>query len=143
MASSYWKLKALMKKNLLEMRRNICSTLCEIFFPIILMLLIYALKSIFDINNYEFDLQEGSIQNYTKTRSVFNLDTLPNKNGIPYNKTTIPEFNGMSILPALKICSKFNDKKKEREKIATVGVPDEIKQRLINESWYFQTIRKF
>ena len=80
MASSYWKLKALMKKNLLEMRRNICSTLCEIFFPIILMLLIYVLKTIFDINNYEFDLQEGSVQNYTKTRSVFNLDTLPNKN---------------------------------------------------------------
>ena len=143
MASSYWKLKALMKKNLLEMRRNICSTLCEIFFPIILMLLIYALKTIFDINNYEFDLQEGSIQNYTKTRSVFNLDTLPNKNGIPYNKTTIPDFNGMSILPALNICSKLNDKKKEREKIATVGVPDEIKKRLINESWYFQTILKF
>ena len=124
MASSYWKLKALMKKNLLEMRRNICSTLCEIFFPIILMLLIYVLKTIFDINNYEFDLQEGSVQNYTKTRSVFNLDTLPNKNGIPYNKTTIPDFNGMSILPALKICSKLNDKKKEREKIATESFKD-------------------
>ena len=31
------KLKALMTKNLLEMKRNVGSTICEIFFPIILM----------------------------------------------------------------------------------------------------------
>ena len=146
MSSSYWKLKALMKKNLLEMKRNIISTLCEIFFPIILMLLLYALKTIFDINNYEFDLQKGSVQNYTKARSVFNLDILSNQtntNDISYNIKTIPEFNGMFILPPLKICSKYNDNKKERNKIATVGVPDEIKQRLINDSRYFQKILAF
>ena len=143
MASSYWKLKALMKKNLLEMKRNITSTLCEIFFPILLMLLLYALKTLFHIKNYEFDIQEGSVQNYTKTRSLFNLDTLPNNNNIPYNKSTIPKFNGLSLLPALKICSKFNSNKEERSKIATVGVPEEIKERLINESFYFQEIISF
>ena len=143
MASSYWKLKALMKKNLLEMKRNIISTLCEIFFPIILMLLFYALKTIFDINNYEFEIQEGSIQNYTKTRSVFNLDTFPFTNVTPNSKKTIPDFNGMSLVPAFNICSIFNANNKIRSTIATVGVPNEIKERLINESIFFEKITFF
>ena len=55
MSSSIWKLNALIKKNVLEMKRNILSTLCEIFFPIILMLLLYWLKTVFDIELYEFE----------------------------------------------------------------------------------------
>ena len=137
MASSIWKLKALMKKNLLEMKRNIISTLCEIFFPIILVALLYAIKTIFDINNYEFDIQEGSLKNFTKMRSVFNLDTLPQLNITNKSKIIIPDYEGMSLHPAFNICSFFNSKHKVRNTIATVGVPDEIKERLINESLYF------
>lgn len=143
MASSIWKLKALMKKNLLEMRRNIISTLCEIFFPIILMLLLYALKSIFDINNYDFDSQEGSLQNFTEKRSVFNLDAFPPMDTTNASNITIPDFNGMSLHPAFNICSKFNSNKKERDIIATIGIPEEIKQRLIDESLYFSKIIGF
>ena len=64
MASSAWKLRALLKKNLLEMKRHIISTLCEILFPIILMALLYLLKTAFDIKNYEFDIEEGTLQNF-------------------------------------------------------------------------------
>ena len=63
------------KKNFYEMKRNIVSTLIEILFPIIVVLLLYALKKIYDIENKEFSVQEGSIQNFTKMRSVYNLDT--------------------------------------------------------------------
>ena len=140
MASSSWKLKALMKKNLLEMKRNIISTLCEIFFPIILMALLYLLKTVFDINNYQFDIEEGSLQNFTKRRSVFNLDKLPEIN---ISTKIIPDYNGMSLHPAFNICSIFNSNHKPRNYIATVGVPDEIKQKLINESLHYKGIIGF
>ena len=143
MASSAWKLRALLKKNLLEMKRSIVSTLCEIFFPIILMALLYLLKTAFTIKDVDFESQEGSVQKFIKTRSVYNLDT------IPYIHWTIndadpkyetPESYGMSILPFLSIC---NNNKKIRKIIATIGVPYEIKKKLINESLYFSAIIKF
>ena len=66
MASSYWKIKALLKKHFFEMKRNILSTLIEIFFPIIVILLFYILKIIYDIEYKYFDIEEGTVQNYTK-----------------------------------------------------------------------------
>ena len=141
MSSSTWKLRALLKKNFLVLRRNIISTLCEILFPILGMLLLYFLKIVFEIKNYEFNIQEGSLQNYIKNHSVFNSDTFP-----PYNITKIsnnipiieyPEFYGMSMHPSFNICSIFNSKHKIRKLIATIGVPEEIKLKLIQESLYF------
>ena len=73
-SSSIWKLNALIKKNLLEMKRNIFSTLCEILFPIILMLLLYWLKTAFDITNYVFEEVEGSIEQFITKRSFSNID---------------------------------------------------------------------
>jgi len=64
--SSFWKLKALLKKNFLEMKRNIFSTLLEIFLPIILIGLFYVLKTAYDIENKSFDKDEinGDSDNY-------------------------------------------------------------------------------
>ena len=118
MAPWAWKLKALLKKNFYEMKRNIFSTLIEIFFPIIVILLFYSLKLIYDIKNQDFDFQEGSLQNFTKMRSVFNSDIYPELN-VTYNITEVienpaiienisiitPEIYGMSIHPAFNICS--------------------------------------
>ena len=153
MGSSSWKLKALLRKNFLIMRRNICSTICEIIFPFILMLLLYFVKTIFEINNYEFEKEEGSIPLYTKNRSVYHLDTLP---PLRYNESSnkplsddnpyipkIPKLNifqyGMSILPSLNICSALNSNanNKMRPGIASIGIPQEIKNILIKESNYF------
>ena len=136
MASSIWKLNALIKKNLLEMRRNILSTLCEIFFPIILMLLLYWLKTIFDIKVYEFDETEGNLESFIKNRSVSYLDDYLSLLPGPLS------WNGMSILPALTICSKKN-MKKERPKIATIGVPTEIKMKLVGDSQLFKSVIDF
>ena len=136
-SSSIWKLNALIKKNLLEMKRNIFSTLCEILFPIILMLLLYWLKTAFDITNYVFEDVEGSIEQFIAKRSFSNIDmltALTQRTG---------KWNGMSILPALFICSRNNTKRKVRPKIATIGVPDQIKERLINDSLLYKDFINF
>ena len=149
------KLKALLKKNLIEMKRNIISTIIEIMFPIVVILLFYSVRTIFDITNNEFNIQEGSIQNYTKMRSVFNSDKYPTLNttsnqipkqnidNIPNIPMITPEIYGMSIHSALKICSIYNDKHQIRKMIATIGVPYEIKEALISESIYFSNITGF
>ena len=138
-SASSWKLKALLKKNLLIMKRNICSTICEILFPIILILLLYLLKTVFDINNYYFEIEEIDTSTYAHKRSVFNVDPLPNTQQFKFN---ISEY-GMSILPALNICSIFNKNNKPRNYIGVVCLPDEIKERLINESLYFKGLNYF
>ena len=133
MSSSIWKLNALIKKNLLEMRRNILSTICEIFFPILLMLLLYWLKTVFEIKTYEFDDKEGNLEDYIKLRSNSFIDD--------YTSITpdISKWYGMSILPALRICSEKNSNKEKRPLIATINIPDEIKYRLINDCLAFNT----
>ena len=131
MASSVWKLNALIKKNLLEMKRNIFSTLCEFFFPIILMLLLYWLKTAFDIANYEFDTVEGTLDKFISSKSTANLDM----ESLPKDSV---KWNGLQILPALSICSK-----KPRPVIATIGIGDEIKSRLILDSLIYKDIINF
>ena len=149
MSSLSWKLKALIKKNLIEMKRNIFSTIIEIIFPIVIILLLYIVRIIFDISSNEFNIQEGSLQNFTKMRSVFNSDKYPllnistNEinipNSIPNIPKMTPEIYGMSIHPALNICSIYNENHLIRKMIATIGVPNEIKEVMINESLYFST----
>ena len=149
MSSLSWKLKALIKKNLIEMKRNIFSTIIEIIFPIVIILLLYIVRIIFDISSNEFNIQEGSLQNFTKMRSVFNSDKYPllnistNEinipNSIPNIPKMTPEIYGMSIHPALNICSIYNENHLIRKMIATIGVPNEIKEVMINESIYFSS----
>ena len=132
MSASIWKLKALINKNILEMKRNIISTLCEIFFPIILMLLLYWLKTIFEIEVYNFNEEEKTIEEYIKKSSSTNLDNYPNLTDDSVS------WNGMSFFSPLSICSKGNTKGKERPLIATIGVPDEIKMKFVNDSEIFK-----
>jgi hypothetical protein len=68
--SNTWKLQALMKKNYLILKRNIISTLFEIIFPIVLILLAYAIRKAFVLETFEFDKEEGSLEDYIKTKSV-------------------------------------------------------------------------
>ena len=76
--SNTWKLKALIKKNFLILKRNIVSTLFEILFPIILILLAYAIRKAFILETYEFDKEEKSLDEYIKNKSAvyFNRDNL-------------------------------------------------------------------
>ena len=73
--SSFWKLKALVKKNFLEMRRNIFSTIFEIFLPIILISLFWLLKTAYNIDEIEFEKDEminKNFHSFIDKRSIVN-----------------------------------------------------------------------
>ena len=129
--SNSWKLRALIKKNFLILKRNIISTLFEILFPIVLILLAYAIRKAFVLETYEFNKEEESLEKYIKTKSAvfFNRDNLPNRDNPS-------EYEGLSILPALEICNKTFQE--PRTMIATIGIPDEIKTRIIEDAEHYK-----
>ena len=132
------KLKALIKKNLLILKRNKCTTLCEIFFPIVLMIILLIIRKAFVIDEYEYDKEEKTIENFIKQRSVANVDlTHP-----AINTTDNITFSwyGLSILPALYICSPYNRLFTPRPLIATIGIPQSIKYKIIIDSIIYEQI---
>ena len=131
-----WKLRALLKKNLLIQRRNIKSTLCEIFLPIILILISYGIRSAFKIKKYYFENEEGSLEEYIKNKSIVYPELIEN-NEIEKNEYGL-NWLGINILPTLKICSPLNTNHKIRPKIASIGLPDKIKNKMINDSELFK-----
>ena len=137
-SSSSWKLRALMKKNLLIMRRNPCSTAFEILFPIALILLCFIIRQAFQLEKFYFKEEETDIPTYITNTSVLY------QNG--YSSPPISEVDatlGLTILPALKICSIMNDKNEARPVIASIGVPDYIKNRITTEAGSYQNLVKF
>ena len=137
-SSSSWKLRALMKKNLLIMRRNPCSTAFEILFPIALILLCYIIRQAFQLEKFYFKEEETDIPTYITNTSVLYQND--------YSSPQISDVDatlGLSILPALKICSIMNDKNEARPVIASIRVPDDIKDRIKNEAGIYQTLVKF
>ena len=50
-----WQFNALVRKNLITMKRNCCQTFAEILFPILLMVLIVGVSKGFSIKKYYFD----------------------------------------------------------------------------------------
>ena len=136
--SSYSKLKALIKKNLLVLKRNKGTTLCEIFFPIALMLILLIIRKAFSIDKFEFDKEEINTENFIRIKSVANVDfTHPDINSTDNITFT---WYGLSILPSLYICSASNSKRTERPIIATIGIPDLIKQKIIADAFIYQII---
>ena len=120
-----------MKKNLLILKRNIISTLFEILFPIVLILLAYAIRKAFKLETFEFDIQEKSIENYIQNKSVTNFDSSSLSDIDPQNPSV---WNGLSILPALRICTILNGKHQARPLIGTIGIPIEIKNKIIDDA---------
>ena len=130
-SANSWKLRALMKKNLLILRRNIISTIFEILFPIVLILLCYAIRKAFTLKTFLFEEEEKNLPTYIQNKSALyegdsgGMSPLffiqPGKN------------NGLSILPALKICSIMNSKYKPRPIIASIGVPQSIKDKILGD----------
>ena len=143
--SSYSKLKALIKKNILVLKGNKGTTLCEIFFPIVLMAILLIIRKAFSIDDFEFDTEEITTENFIKQKSVANVDlSLPDNNLTDIVNMTDDYTNitwyGLSILPALYICSSSNRQKTERPKIATVGIPNSIKQKIIYDAIIYQAL---
>ena len=170
------------------MKRNIISTLFEIFFPVILFCLIIILRKSFPIVNMSFEEFDHNLTYFMENKSIissvdiddgldlgkfspekipelikyinfskldfdnidinnFNfkeLDKLVDQliNSIDFDKFDFSDFSltylGIPIMiPPLYICSKLNEQKQERPLIASIGIPLEIKWRMIIDSWIF------
>ena len=136
MASSYcWKLHALIKKNLIIMKRNIFSTLFEIFFPIVLFVVIIALREAFPIETYTFKEEEKNIENFINDKSMTTIKNIVNDEGFDPDSYS---WNGMSVAPPFKICSKLNNQDLERPLIGDIGIPQEIKNQMMLDSLEFK-----
>ena len=137
-SANSWKLRALLKKNLLILKRNIISTIFEILFPIVLILLCYAIRKAFTLQTFLFNEEEEGLDNYIQNKSVIYKDFGSGVNIMDY--VTLPkkdEDTGLSIIPTLKICSMLNSKYKPRPIIASVGVPEEITNKIKDEVYNY------
>ena len=136
--SSSSKLRALIKKNILVLKRNKGTTLCEILFPLILMVIMLIIRKAFVIDEFQFDEEDKTIENFIRQKSVANVDlTHPSINAT--NNIT-SSWYGFSILPALNICSYLNRLHIERPLIATIGIPQSIKNKIILDSMPYTQI---
>ena len=190
MASSfYWKLRALLKKNLILMKRNLISTIFEILFPILMFILIIAIRHVFPLNIESFESLETDIKRFVQNKSIIsavdiniNLTDLFIKNNISdivgLNITEIEnidfdnfdinkymtfqnigkfmkildklglgglDLNNLGIdlfIPPLYICSDINDQKQKRPLIASIGIPQEIKNKMILDSIIYNSLAK-
>ena len=127
------KLYALIKKNIILMKRNILLTLFEIFFPIIMFLLIIGLRKSFKIESYKFEKRENNTENYFKQQSIYSVSQ---------NKLIEfwAEFQISSFIPPMYICSKNNSQQQERPLIASIGIPQEIKNKMIEDNNFFSEL---
>ena len=135
--SSCSKLRGLIKKNLLILKRNKLTTLCEILFPIILMLLMLVVRKQFLIEENDFIIDEKTTSNFISRRSLANVD-MDNDDIIPNEDNTSFYWHNLSILPALRICSKSNRRNEERPLIGSIGIPLSIKERIIMDASFYK-----
>ena len=182
------------------MKRNIIRTFFEIFFPILMLIIIFEVRKSFKIETLTFEAAEKNISNFISNHSIltsldrdngleFNnpknesLDDLidfisekMNLNDIDFEKKDFNDFNfsqhnismyieeyikkmnkktntsdisnsydisylGIKIhVPPFYICSKNNSQKEERPKIASIGIPNEMKYRMYFDAEIYNTL---
>ena len=93
MASSfYWKLRALMKKNLILMKRNLISTIFEIFFPVLMFSLMILLRQIFPVEYYTFESLDKNISNFMNNHSILtSVGLVDTDSGIKFKNESFSE----------------------------------------------------
>ena len=89
------------------------------------MLILWYLRSAFEITSYDYSEVEGNTEEYITKRSIANVDITDPYINITNTSIT---WNGLNFFPHYHICSANNRLKEKRPKIATIGVPDEIKE---------------
>ena len=116
--SQCWQLRALMKKNLILMKRSCCASICEIFFPIFLMMMISLIRGSI---KKEVLTYEGDDLEFTKTNStaLVNYKEMKNMKITPKRGFFDIEWDGLSFHYPLLICN-------ERTTVAIVGKEDNI-----------------
>ena len=134
MASSYlWKLRSLLKKNIILMRRNFISTLFEIFFPSVIIIVILALRQAFQVDVHNFN-EEGDLETFIKAKSMTSI------NYDSYSDLDLSgqSWNGLSLINPFQICSEQNEQYEKRGKIASLNIPPDIKTQMIRDSEIFK-----
>ena len=122
------------------MKRNILSTLFEIFFPIILFGVIIALREAFPIETFTFSEQEKTTENFINDKSMTSIKDIISDPDFDQNSFS---WNGMSVIPPLKICSSLNEQYQSRPLIGSIGLPLEIRNQMISDSLEFENIINF
>ena len=136
----YRKLLALMKKNLIIMKRNILMSFLEIFIPILLFVIMVILKKTLNIENYTFEEEEHDTFNYSSKYFISSLTNITNKYEINKSQKTWLDF---PLMHPFFSCSNKNILNISRPKIASIKIPDEIKQQMIKDSLEFSNYLDF
>jgi hypothetical protein len=121
-SSSSTKLKALLKKNVTIMFRNCCTFVAEILFPVILMLIIYAIRQAFKVKTHLFEDEETNDDTFFENRSTAYLT----KDVYSSFKTALKWNSYISLRDFLYICSPENKNKEARPRIALINVDSDI-----------------
>ena len=122
-SSSSFKLKALLKKNILILKRNCCSTCCELLFPIILIFLLLLIRGAFKVEKVYFKDEEKDYSLFTTNRAFANIKYDEyNFNSNWYDQPTCKQI----------FYNCYNEVDETRYKIADINIPNEIKEELIN-----------
>ena len=138
MASSfYWKLRALIKKNLILMKRNVLFTIFEIFCPVIIFVILVLLRKALKIHYSTFKDKEGDTFNYTTNYFISSITNITDRHEIKPKKATWLDF---PLVHPFFICSKYNFQNQSRPIIASIGIPQEIKDQMIKDSEFSQEL---
>ena len=138
MASSfYWKLRALIKKNLILMKRNVLFTIFEIFCPVIIFAILVLLRKALKIHYSTFKDKEGDTFNYTTNYFISSITNITDRHEIKPKKATWLDF---PLVHPFFICSKHNFQNQSRPIIASIGIPQEIKDQMIKDSEFSQEL---
>ena len=121
-SSSSTKLKALLKKNVTIMFRNCCTFVAEILFPVILMLIIYAIRQAFKVKTHLFEDEETNDDTFFEKRSTAYLTRSEYRS----SKADLKWNSHISLRDFLYICSPENKNKEERPIIALINVDSYI-----------------
>ena len=134
------KLFALIQKNIIIMKRNIFSTIIEIFFPVIILIVLVLLRKSFDIKIYSFEEQELNTKNFIYK---WGIPTTTNISEIYKTDKHSLRWLNMNITSPFTICSKFNRQIQARPLIASIGIPEEIKNQMIEDSLLNEKFKQF
>ena len=81
-----------MKKNLILMKRNLISTIFEIFFPVIMFSLMIMLRHIFPVEYYTFEGLDKNISHFMENRSILtSVGIIDTDKGIQFKNESFSE----------------------------------------------------
>ena len=89
--SKCWQLKALMRKNLILMKRSCCATCCECLFPIILMILLVMVRRAIKLTEFDYTVTDEVYFQLNSTAVITPAEMIENKSG----------WNGLTLRPVL------------------------------------------